>query len=94
MRSVVPAQDGKRCAGVKDPLLHISGASSWVVAMEKLLGLEHPVLIFNPPEFEIGNAISPSPLSSHFGEKVIKLLTANVSIVLKIDPDSVGPQTP
>ena len=56
------------------------------------LVLVHPGFIFNPPEFDIGNASSPSPLSSHFGKKVIKLMTANVLIVLRIDPDSVGPE--
>ena len=30
----------------------------------------------------------------HFGEKEIKLQAADISIVLKIEPDSVGPEAP
>ena len=64
-------------ARVKDPLLHFNGASNWAGVMARSQVLKHLVLIFYPPEFEIGNVRSPGCFALYFISEAIKLLTVD-----------------
>ena len=54
----------------------------------------HPFFIFHPPEFEIRDASTPSSFSVHFGEEEINFPVADISMVLNIETNSVGPEAP
>ena len=81
-------------AGVEDALFHFGGTSPKAVVMEESLILERAVLVFDPPEFEIGNVNSPSSFTSLFAEEAINFLTVDVFHVDPVLDDAKTPSDP